>query len=99
VDAPERNDAANHGRNLSPRAPANGCPLTECVAARLRPLLKPISSGQSNQEIAEELCLAVHTVENYVSQLISEFGCSNRVRLAIQLGICATFHESEELAP
>ena len=59
--AVERKVAADPNRR-NQSTPEDVCPLTECVAARLRPLLKPLSEGQSNQEIAEELSLAVHTV-------------------------------------
>lgn len=99
MEAEERNRAAAPGENLDQQEAETGCPLTECIAARLQPLLRPLSEGLSNQEIAEELSLALHTVENYVSELLSEFDCSSRVRLAIQAGVCLALHKSKEQAP
>jgi DNA-binding NarL/FixJ family response regulator len=47
---------------------------------RLLPLL---AEGKSNPEIADELGLAVHSVENYVSELMDLWGCADRGKLIV----------------
>ena len=53
------------------------------ISARLRPLIPLIGEGRSNEEIADELSLSKHTVENYVSELIHRTGARDRTQLAV----------------
>ena len=40
------------------------------IPARLVPVLRLVAEGKRNKAIADDLSLAEHTVENYVSELI-----------------------------
>lgn len=48
---------------------------------RYQPVFCLLMTGKTNRQIAEELCLAVHTVENYVSGILAYFGCASRAEL------------------
>lgn len=52
---------------------------------RLRPVLRELLQGKSNAEIAKALTLQIHTVESYVSKLLSFSGCRNRTELAVRV--------------
>ena len=41
-----------------------------------------LEAGQSNREIAEQLCIAVHTVKNHVHSLLTKLGVSSRAQAA-----------------
>lgn len=53
------------------------------IPPHLRRLIPLIAQGCSNAEIASDLGLNKHTVENYVSDLIDIAECQNRLRLLI----------------
>ena len=53
------------------------------IPARLEPVLRLVAQGKRNKAIADELGLAEHTVENYVSELIELFGVESRTELAL----------------
>ena len=53
------------------------------IPARLVPVLRLVAQGKRNRAIADELSLAEHTVENYVSELIDLFGVESRTELAL----------------
>ncbi|NYH78795.1 two-component system response regulator DesR [Actinopolyspora biskrensis] len=55
-----------------------GDPLTE----RERELLRAVTEGATNADIAEELCLAEGTVRNYVSTALAKLGARNRAEAA-----------------
>lgn len=55
------------------------------LPAHLRRLLGPIAEGKSNQEIARDLCLGLHTVEVYVSQILELTACRSRSVLIVRL--------------
>lgn len=55
----------------------------EHIPARLEPVLKLVRQGLRNGEIAAELHLTEHTVENYVSQLMALFDVATRTQLAL----------------
>jgi DNA-binding NarL/FixJ family response regulator len=53
-------------------------------------VLRLISQGYGDNEIAEDACLVVGTVKGYVSRMLSRWGLKNRTQLAIvayQLGL------------
>ncbi|MGH2608522.1 MAG: response regulator transcription factor [Tepidiformaceae bacterium] len=54
------------------------------LPARLQPLLPLLANGKTNQEIAEALGYAVHTIEVYVSEIKDLVGARDRVDLALQ---------------
>ena len=45
-------------------------------------VLRLVAEGKNNKEIAEEMMLGEKTVRNYVSQVLSKLGVSNRVEAA-----------------
>ncbi len=51
----------------------------------LHRLLKPIARGASNDEIAEQLSLSRHTVENYISEIMQLTGCPTRPKLMVAI--------------
>ncbi|MGI8925049.1 MAG: response regulator transcription factor [Tepidiformaceae bacterium] len=51
---------------------------------RLLPVLSLVVRGRRNKEIADELTLGRHTVENYVSELLLILDCRSRVELTIR---------------
>lgn len=55
------------------------------VPERLRPVLALVVRGRRNREIAAELGYAQSTVESYVSELVTLFGCESRTSLAIRV--------------
>lgn len=56
----------------------------ENLPPRLRQLLAPLAEGKTNPEIAAELSLTVHTVEQYVSEIKLASGCRDRVELVLR---------------
>jgi len=54
------------------------------LAPRYAKLLPLLAEGRSNRQMADELTLAVHTVETYVSELMELMDCHNRAELAVQ---------------
>lgn len=53
------------------------------IPKRLLPVLDLVLQGRRNHQIACQLCLTRHTVENYVSQLLDIFGCASRAELIV----------------
>jgi LuxR family maltose regulon positive regulatory protein len=65
-------------------------PLLEPLSERELEVLRLMEQGASNQEIAENLVLALSTVKSHVRNILSKLGASNRtqaVRLARTLGL------------
>lgn len=56
------------------RPAANGLVLT----AREAEILRMLEMGLSNRDIAEQLCIAVHTVKNHVHSLLTKLGVGSR---------------------
>ncbi len=53
------------------------------LTVRERRMIRLISAGKTNREIADELRLAEGTVKQYVSQLFRKVGVDSRTQLAI----------------
>lgn len=51
---------------------------------RLRPVAELLLRGMRNREIAGELSLSEHTIENYVSDILAHYGCRDRVDFVIR---------------
>ncbi|WP_280331212.1 response regulator transcription factor [Nocardia wallacei] len=58
-------------------------PTLSGLTAREAEVLELVSQGLSNAEIADRLHVGVTTVETHVTNLMSETGATNRVRLAV----------------
>jgi DNA-binding NarL/FixJ family response regulator len=53
------------------------------LTAREAQVLKMLELGLSNRDIAEQLCIAVHTVKNHVHSLLTKLGVSTRAQAAV----------------
>lgn len=51
------------------------------LAPRLLPVLRGVLEGKRNRVIADEAGVAVHTVENYLTELFAVLGCESRAEL------------------
>lgn len=45
-------------------------------------VLKLLVEGLSNREIAEKLCLSIHTIKTHIEHIYKKLGVSNRVQVA-----------------
>jgi DNA-binding NarL/FixJ family response regulator len=52
------------------------------LTAREAQILKMLELGLSNRDIADQLCIAVHTVKNHVHNLLTKLGVSTRAQAA-----------------
>jgi DNA-binding NarL/FixJ family response regulator len=52
------------------------------LTVREAEILAMLKLGLSNREIAEQLCIAVHTVKNHVHSLLTKLGVSTRGQAA-----------------
>lgn len=77
---------AIQGLTRAPRQPAEGQAhpvMTERFTARELDILRLVSQGRTNREIAGELNLAEVTVKKHVQSVISKLGVSDRTHAAI----------------
>jgi LuxR family maltose regulon positive regulatory protein len=82
--AVERGDATSPGTLAQP--------LVEPLSERELDVLRLISQGSSNRQIAETLIVTVHTVKKHASNIYGKLGVRNRtqaVARARELGILA----------
>ncbi|RME33473.1 MAG: DNA-binding response regulator, partial [Thermoflexia bacterium] len=63
--------------------------LPETLSAREREVLALLAEGLSNEEIAEELHIAVNTVRNHVRNILEKLGVRNRVQAAVYAVRCS----------
>jgi LuxR family maltose regulon positive regulatory protein len=59
-------------------------PLPEPLSERELQVLQLIEEGASNQEIAQELVIAIDTVKRHVSHIFAKLGVNNRLQAVIQ---------------
>jgi DNA-binding NarL/FixJ family response regulator len=58
-------------------------PLGERIlTAREVEILGMLEAGMSNREIADRLCIAVHTVKNHVHSVLTKLGVATRAEAA-----------------
>lgn len=62
----------------SPAPLVTASPLVEPLSARERDVLQLLASGQTNQEIADALSVAVTTAKKHISNIIGKLGVRNR---------------------
>lgn len=60
----------------------------ESLPPHLARILAPLAEGKTNAEIAAELSLAAHTVEQYVSEIKLATECRDRVDLVLRIRAC-----------
>lgn len=73
--------SSSAGVGLSEPEPAQAVP-TEPLNARQLEILRLIAQGNTNKVIGRKLSLAENTVRFYVSQILSQLGCSTRSEAA-----------------
>jgi LuxR family maltose regulon positive regulatory protein len=55
-------------------------PLLDPLSVRELEVLQALAQGASNQQIAQELVIAIDTVKRHVSHIFSKLGVNNRVQ-------------------
>ena len=58
------------------------------LTARETEILRMLKLGLSNRDIADELCIAVHTVKNHVHSLLAKLGVNSRAQAAALADAC-----------
>ncbi|RZT25335.1 DNA-binding NarL/FixJ family response regulator [Mycobacterium sp. BK558] len=66
------------------------------LTAREIQILRMLESGLANRDIAERLCIAVHTVKNHVHSVLTKLGVSSRAQAA---ALARNMRAAGELAP
>jgi DNA-binding NarL/FixJ family response regulator len=69
---------------VAPPARAPDAGLEEPLSEREREILRLVSLGLSNREIAERLSLAQGTVKNYVTTILQKLGARDRTQAALR---------------
>lgn len=68
----------------SPAHPAPGASAAEPLSRRELDVLRLMASGQSNQEIAQTLILAISTIKMHIKHIYGKLGVRNRVQAIAQ---------------
>lgn len=74
--------AARAGRSYGPQAIGEQLAL---LTEREREIVKLIGSGESNKQIARELCITERTVKAHLTGIFRKLGVADRVRLALRV--------------
>jgi DNA-binding NarL/FixJ family response regulator len=78
-----RNLALGHGAPVRPTNSAVS--FTEALTDKEEQVLRLITDGASNREIARAMALAEGTIKNYVSRIMGKLHANTRTELAIQM--------------
>ena len=80
-------DRTMAGESVFPESPPDVM-IGQILSKELTPaetdVLKEMTTGASNQEIADDLGISIGTVKTHISRILSKTGCSNRTALAIE---------------
>jgi DNA-binding NarL/FixJ family response regulator len=78
----------------NPEAPPTEHPMPDPPRSELTPreveVLRLLSEGRTNQQIARELLVSTSTVKNHIHQILTKLGASDRTQaavIAIELGL------------
>lgn len=75
------------GESVFPTAPPDvmiGMIRASDLTAAEMDVLRKMTTGASNQEIADDLGISIGTVKSHISRILSKTGCANRTSLAIE---------------
>ena len=90
--------AARPSENLSD----SGSSLLETLTARELEVLRQITRGQTNKQIARSLLISVSTVKNHVRHIVTKMGVSDRTQAAVkatELGLPPSEVQTERQSP
>lgn len=76
---------------LMPDRPVGEGQATSHLSQREHEVLAGIVQGKNNTQIAEDLCISIHTVKIHVSSILSKLAVNDRVQaavIAVKDGIC-----------
>ena len=80
-------DRTMAGESVFPESPPDVM-IGQILSNELTPaetdVLREMTTGASNQEIADDLGISVGTVKTHISRILSKTGCPNRTALAIE---------------
>ena len=80
-------DRTMAGESVFPESPPDVM-IGQILSKELTPaetdVLKEMTTGASNQEIADDLGISIGTVKTHISRILSKTGCPNRTALAIE---------------
>lgn len=80
-------DRTMSGESVFPESPPS-VKIGRILSKELTPaetnVLKEMTTGASNQEIADDLGISIGTVKTHISRILSKTGCPNRTALAIE---------------
>lgn len=48
-------------------------------------ILKEVVSGKNNTQIANDMCLSIHTIKFYVSSILSKLSVTTRLEAAVKV--------------
>lgn len=68
---------------MEPKSPGSGSSeIADELTLREKEILYKIASGESNKEIADALCISLHTVKSHIYNIYRKIGVENRMRAA-----------------
>jgi DNA-binding NarL/FixJ family response regulator len=71
-------------RELNPTSKRASCASDEALTAREEEVLRLMTGGYTNREIADALAISEGTVKNYVSSILSKLGVRDRTRAVLK---------------
>ncbi len=59
------------------------CKIGRCLTDREMEVLKLITLGKTNNEIASDLCISYYTVKSHICSILEKLGVKDRVQAAV----------------